>query len=133
MKLLLSTLLTLIMVPAIAGAGWWGELEFGKILEEDDAYYSNIELGYRFDGGWFVPEVYTGVYVNMQRLTITFKPAFSLYYIGSKVWFGPAYVAIQHGCRHANWSGDWTMFYQQQELTTAVTQIGMGVRLGERK
>ena len=124
MKKILITVLFLLIATG-AGAEFFGSGEFGYSPEEED-FYTELELGYRFHPWILQLELYGGIEVLMDKSrSVFFSPYRDIYTAGGILQCRFLYLTIEHRCIHSVYSNK-EQFEENHIPGSGRTRFGIG-------
>jgi hypothetical protein len=94
-KIILSTIL-LITLSASLNAGIYGRIEGGKDIDASQIYFTQINIGYKFDLFGFTSRTFGGWMTFMENN----NPFSNTYTIGQSIHYRGFFVEANHYCNH---------------------------------
>jgi hypothetical protein len=91
-----SLLIVFLLFAASAWAGVYGRIEGGKDMNQENIYFTQIEIGYRLVWWQVTSETFGGI-ETWQEVNYPFS---SIYSIGQRFFFRGFYTELNHSCDH---------------------------------
>jgi len=117
----------ILFIPSFCLAEFFGQGEFGYSPEDDD-YYTELEMGYRFHPWILDLEFYGGIEVLMDKSrSVFFSPYRDTYTAGGILRCRFLYLTIEHRCIHSVYSND-EQFKKKFIKGSSRTRFGIGFK-----